>query len=355
MSKQIIAATNSTTVSKGLSVIPTSEAIMAPSRADLEDSSSTQPPLASKKPNMYLLEVFPDASIRHCQTLFNTVLSTDAAVKDWREHADAILVREKTISAQDIASARRLRAIGKQGTGIDIIDQDACAKRGIRICNTPGVNAQSVAELVLALTMAVARQLRTITVGQAAGDEVRKEHCSGLTLSGKAIGILGMGAIGTAVARMFQGAFDARVWAYDPYAPEDAWGDIAHSRVSNFEEMLPHVDVLTLHVPLNSETRGLIGLEQLRAMKPTAILINVARGGIVDEPALVEVLNGGHLFGAGLDCHEEEPPTLVQYETLWKTGRVVSTPHIGAATRETVVQTATAAIDNVFKFLNESK
>ncbi|KAL9949378.1 hypothetical protein D7B24_006870 [Verticillium nonalfalfae] len=326
---------------------------MAPSRIDVVESDTLSPrhPQKTKRFNMYLLEVFPEDSIHYCQTLFNTILPSDPEVENWRQNADAILVRERIISAEDIQAAQKLRAIGKQGTGIDIIDKPACDARGIPICNTPGVNAQSVAELVLALTTAVARQLRSISVGQADGREVRKEHCSGLLLSGKAIGILGMGAIGTQVAKIFQGAFAAKVWAYDPFAPDSAWGDIEHRRVQNFEEMLPYVDVLTLHVPLNAETKGLIGRKQLKAMKPTAILINVARGGIVDEEALIETLESGHLFGAGLDCHDEEPPTLQRYHALWMSDRVISTPHIGATTRETVVRTSTAALDNVYKFL----
>ncbi|OHX01137.1 d-3-phosphoglycerate dehydrogenase [Colletotrichum incanum] len=305
-----------------------------------------------KKPTMYLLEKFPEESVKYCQARFRTILHTDEEVANWRENADAILVRERTITAEDISSARKLGAIGKQGTGIDIIDKDAADAKGIAICNTPGVNAQSVAELVLALTMAVARQLGNISVKQAAGNEVRKEHCMGIMLTGKSIGILGMGAIGTAVAKMFRGAFGARVWACDPFAPANAWSDIEHTRVQNFEEMLPHVDMLTLHFPFNSQTRGLIGFKQLTAMKAGSILINVARGGIVDESALTRVLSEGHLFGAGLDCHEEEPPTIEKHYALWETGRVVSTPHIGATTKETVIKTATSAMDNVLRHLS---
>ncbi|KAH7361597.1 D-isomer specific 2-hydroxyacid dehydrogenase [Plectosphaerella cucumerina] len=325
---------------------------MAPSRIE-PDQSSDNVHIPTKKPTMYLLEIFPEDAIRHCQTLFHTILPTDAEVHNWRDNADAILVREKTISASDIASARRLKAIGKQGTGIDIIDKPACDARGIRICNTPGVNAQSVAELVLALTMGVARQLRSISVRQENGIEIRKEHCSGSMLTGTTIGVIGMGAIGSAVARMFQGAFGCAVMAYDPFAPVGAWSDIRHTRVSRFEDMLPVVDMLTLHVPLNEATSGMIGVKELAAMKESAILINVARGGIVDETALLGALERRELWGAGLDCHEEEPPTLERYGALWKTGRVISTPHVGATTRETVVKTATAAMDNVHRFLRE--
>ena len=318
---------------------------MAPS------ATAPEPNGTPRKPNIYLLETFPPAAIKHAQSLYNVVLPTDPEVRNWRDNAEAILVRENVISALDISSAKKLRAIGKQGTGIDIIDQDACERHGIAICNTPGVNAQSVAELVMALTMGVKRQLQSISIKQAAGIEVRKEHCLGTMMTGKSIGILGMGAIGTAVARMFQGAFGCSVWAYDPFAPADTWKDIEHTRVSDFEEMLPHVEMLTLHVPLNGKTRGLIGAKQLGQMRKTAVLINVARGGIVDEEALIRALENNTIAGAGLDCHEAEPPVLGRYERLWATGKVISTPHIGATTAETQVRTAAAALDNVYKHL----
>lgn len=302
--------------------------------------------------NIYLLEVFPPEAVAHCRSKFQTViLPTDPEISNWRQNAESILVRETTVSAADVCSARKLRAIGKQGTGTDIIDHDACSKRGIPILNTPGVNAQSVAELVMALTMAVKRELRGISVRQANGEEVRKEHCRGSMITGKPIGVVGMGAIGSAVARMFRGAFGCQVYAYDPFAPRDAWADMPHTRVDDVEEMLAEVEMLTLHIPLNAETRGFIAMPQLRRMRPSAILINVARGGIVDEDDLVQALEEGFIGGAGLDCHEEEPPTLARYERLWATEKVVSTPHIGATTVETQVKTATAAMDNVYNYL----
>lgn len=328
---------------------------MSPSKVNPEVAQGTttsEPSKMNSKYNIYLLEVFPSEAVRYCQSLFHTVLPDDPEVHNWKENADSILVREKIISAEDINNACKLRAIGKQGTGIDIIDKEACDAKGIPVCNTPGVNAQSVAELVLTLTMAVARQIRTITTNQAAGLEVRKEHCTGTTLAGKTMGIIGMGAIGTKVARIFRGAFDAFVYAYDPFAPADAWSDIPHARVNDFEDMLPHVDVLTVHVPLNQETRGMLSMPQFRKMKPSTILINCARHGIVNEVDLIEALNQGLIWGAGLDCHEEEPPTLARYSALWSTGKVISTPHIGGTTAETQVKTARAAMDRVFEFLS---
>ncbi|KAL2789077.1 D-isomer specific 2-hydroxyacid dehydrogenase [Aspergillus keveii] len=292
------------------------------------------------RPTIYLLEQFPPAAVAHCQSLFNTVLPTDPEINNWRENATAIL---------------NLKAIGKQGVGIDIIDQGACAKRGIPILNTPGANAQSVAELVLSLTMAVARQLRTIVVNQAANIEVRKEHCSGTTLQGKTIGIIGMGNIGLAVGRIFRGAFNSPIFAYDPFASKDAWSNLDHIRVDNIDDMLPHVDVLSLHLPLTPETRHFIATPQIRKMKKSAILINAARGGIVNEEDLIAALNEGALYGVGLDCHDEEPPTLGRYSKLWATGRVISTPHIGATTSETQIHTATTALNRVYDYLTQSQ
>ncbi|KAL3460976.1 hypothetical protein BJX64DRAFT_172610 [Aspergillus heterothallicus] len=307
------------------------------------------------RPTIYLLEQFPPAAVKHCQSLFDTVLPTDPEIKNWRKNATAILVRELIISADDISQAQNLKAIGKQGVGIDIIDQDACSKRGIPILNTPGANAQSVAELVLSLTMAVARQLRTIVVNQAANVEVRKEHCFGTTLQGKTIGIVGMGNIGLAVGKIFRGAFNSPIFAYDPFAPKDVWPDLPHTRVDDFEDMLPHVDVLTLHLPLTPKTRNFIAAPEIRKMKKAAILINAARGGIVNEEDLISALNEGLLYGVGLDCHDVEPPTLGRYSKLWATGRVISTPHIGATTSETQVHTATTALNRVYKYLTSGQ
>jgi phosphoglycerate dehydrogenase-like enzyme len=308
---------------------------------------------ATKRPEIYLLQGFPPPAVRYCQTLFKTILHTDPAVKSWRENASFILVRDVTISADDINAASKLRVIGKQGAGIDIIDEDACAKRGIPILNTPGINAQSVAELVLCLTLAVARQLRTITVKQFAGVGVWKDDCSGITLTGKPIGIIGMGNIGTAVARLFRGAFNCPLYAYDPFVPADRWSDLdlPHTRVELLEDMLPHVDILTIHAPLNAQTRGMIAWPQLTSMRSNAILINAARGAIVNEDDLIRALQEGFIWGAGLDCHEEEPPNLERYKDLWDTGKVISTPHIGAATPEARVGTAKAAIDRVYQYI----
>lgn len=328
---------------------------MAPtSILDLEQSHAQGETPTKAKPTVYVIDQFHPQAIEHARTLFNVVLPSDEQFKNWRRNARAILIKSSSIRAEDIASTPNLIAIGKQGVGIDRIDQDACNAKGIKILNTPGANARAVAELVLCLTMAVARQIRPITTRQMI-TPVNKETCAGLTLYKKRIGILGMGHIGYTVAEIFRGAFDADVIAYDPYLPADAWPQIPHTRATTYEEVISDADVLTIHIPLTPSTRDLISYKELKMMKRTAILINAARGGIVNEADLSIALAEGLIWGAGLDCHEQEPPSVERYSDLWKNLNVVSTPHIGAATADTQMKTATAAVDNLYNYLKSLK
>lgn len=202
--------------------------------------------------------------------------------------------------------------------------------------------------------MSVARQVGHITALQTAGKAVPKETCLGVIIRNKTIGIVGMGNIGQKVAAIFRGGLGCRIVAYDPLLPKDAWAGIPHVRAETLEEILESSDVVTLHIPLLPQTRGLISYPQLSRMKRNAILINTARGGIVDEADLERALEESLIFGAGLDCHEQEPPTKEKYGKLWATGRVVSTPHVGAATAETQMETAMAAIDRLADYIDKS-
>ncbi|USP82065.1 hypothetical protein yc1106_09339 [Curvularia clavata] len=304
-----------------------------------------------KKATVYLLDSFHPTATKHAQTLFDAVLPNDPRHKNWREKAEYLLVKGSYLTAEDVASCPNLKALGKQGVGIDKIDAEACKARGIKIFNTPGVNAQAVAETVLMLAMSVAREVGKITAFQTEGKVVPKEQCSGLIISQKTIGIVGMGNIGQRVANIFQRGLNCNVVAYDPLLPQDAWADIPHKRVQTLEEVLQESDILTLHIPLLPQTRNLIAYPQLSMMKRNVILINTARGGIVNESDLEKALKEGLIWGAGLDCHEQEPPTKEKYGGLWATGRVVSTPHVGAATAQTQMETAMAAVDRLHQYV----
>ncbi|KAH6875103.1 D-isomer specific 2-hydroxyacid dehydrogenase [Alternaria rosae] len=315
---------------------------------DLPSSTSSN---GANKATVYLLDTLHPQAMESAQSLFNAITPSDPRHSDWKEKAEYLVIRGSYLTAEDIAACKNLKAIGKQGVGIDKIDGEACRARGIKIFNTPGVNAQAVAETVLSLTMSVAREVSRIIALQSAGFSVPKETCSGLIINKKMIGIIGMGNIGRKVAQIFQGGLGCRIIAYDPLLPKDAWEDIAHTRAETLEEVLRASDIVTLHIPLIPQTRGLISYQQFKIMKPTSILINTARGGIVHEADLERALREGLIWGAGLDCHEHEPPTKEIYGSLWDTGRVVSTPHVGAATAETQMETAMAAVDRLHDYI----
>ncbi|KAF6820613.1 hypothetical protein CPLU01_12702 [Colletotrichum plurivorum] len=197
--------------------------------------------------------------------------------------------------------------------------------------------------MALCLALSVAREVPQIVLRQRVGGEaIRKETVSGLLLSGRVVGVVGMGYIGQAVTRMFQGWLGCSVVAFDPYFPTDGerpWDEIAHRRVESLDELLDAADVVTVHVPLNAGTRDLIAAPQLKRMKITAILPNTARGGVVVNE----------------DDLADEPPTLERYERLWQCPRLVGTPHIAAATDETQVATINVVTDKLYSFLMEER
>ncbi|KAH8697895.1 D-isomer specific 2-hydroxyacid dehydrogenase [Talaromyces proteolyticus] len=308
---------------------------------------------------LYVLDPYhPDALSKLLSTPnLTTILPNDPAKQQWKDDAVAIMLRSETrLTEADIAAAKNLKFILKQGVGVDNIDLDAAKKYGIQVFNTPALNSEAVAELSIALALAVARRVTEIDRRIRAGEKIVRSKMLGRSLFRKAIGIVGMGNIGRVVAKKWIGAMEGNVIAYDPYAPEDAWKNnsdtIAHTRVYQVEELLSASDVVSLHVPLTSSTRGLIGSEQLKIMKKEAILLNCARGGVVDEKALLEALKTGEIGGVALDASDVEPPTVEVYgEGLLSCDNVIMTPHIGASTMENQSASGIAVVDTLLKVL----
>jgi D-3-phosphoglycerate dehydrogenase len=244
--------------------------------------------------------------------------------------AHALIVRSKTKVGPDVlALAPQLRVIGRAGVGVDNIDLVASTERGIPVLNAPAGNTVSAAELTMALILAAARRVPAADRSVRAGEWARARF-SGQELRSKTLGLVGAGRIGGEVARRAQ-AFGMNVLCYDPYLTEERAEDL-RVRPAALEDVLESADVLSLHVPLTSSTEGMIGGEQLARMKPTAILVNVARGGIVDEEALAQALEAGKLAGAALDVYTTEP--LAEDSPLRSAPNVVLTPHLGASTAE---------------------
>lgn len=311
--------------------------------------------MSKSKPVVYVLDpYYPDAIdlIRNASTV-DSVLPPESRRLDWHENADAIMIRSETrLTAEELRKAKRLRLVVKQGVGVDNIDLEAAKTLGVAICNTPALNSEAVAELTIALALAVSRRICEIDVRIRQGEKIVRSEVLGRSLFKKRIGIIGMGNVGREVAKKWIAAMEGSIVAYDPYASDHAWKDIQHHRVHQLEDLLRATDVVTLHVPLTSGTRGLIGAKELRLMKKEAILLNCARGGVVDEKALLDALRNKQIFGAGLDAMDVEPPTMEAYgETLLACENVIMTPHIGGSTLENQIRSGKAAVETVLNFL----
>ncbi|WP_412029062.1 phosphoglycerate dehydrogenase [Deinococcus yunweiensis] len=244
---------------------------------------------------------------------------------------DALITRSRTKVDRELidAAGPRLKVIGRGGVGVDNIDLDYASLRGLLVLNAPESNNVSAAELALMHLMAAARGLTGSDARTRAGTWDRK--FLGIELKDKTLGIVGLGRIGSIVADRAQG-LRLNVVAYDPHVPESKFERLGVARAATLDELLTQVDFLTVHTPLTDETTGMIGERELALMKKDSIVVNAARGGIVEERALVAALQSGHLFGAGVDVFVEEPPT--PDHVFLQAPNLGITAHLGANTRE---------------------
>lgn len=301
---------------------------------------------------IYVLEACAQAGIDVlAQRADEVVLWNHPDVDNWRDDGDGIIVRLTRITAEDLAQAKKLRVVAKHGVGVENIDLEAARVHGVAVVNTPGVNSEAVAEQAMALALGVGRRLAEMDRLTRAGAIYDRNDYEGIGFWQKSVGVVGMGNIGTRVARKWIGAFEARIVAYDPYVPADRWSDLPHERVSSLEELLRMSDLVSLHVPRNEETLDLIGADELALMKRCAILVNTSRGGIVNESALYQALKERRIFGAGLDVFEIEPPMLDN--PLVSLPNILTTPHAAGGTDENHAKTALAAVDELLTALSQ--
>ena len=238
---------------------------------------------------------------------------------------DGVIAGLDVIDRAALAGADKLKVIARYGVGIDKVDLAAAREKGIVVTNTPGANSVSVAELALGLILALARQIPEAAKSVQQGKWPR---LSGISLEGKIIGILGLGAIGKQLALRLSG-FNCSLLAYDPY-PNLVFIEENHIQLCELDQLIAESDFISLHLPLLPETRGLVNADFLAKMKTGAFLINTSRGEIVDEKALLDALQSGHLRGAGLDAFTMEPPD--SNNPLLHLTQVIATPHLGAQT-----------------------
>ena len=242
---------------------------------------------------------------------------------------DGLAVRSATkVTARLLERATRLKVIGRAGVGVDNVDIEAATRRGVVVMNTPGGSSTTVAELTLAHMVALARHVAQATAS-VKGGKWEKKKFQGRELAGKTLGVVGIGNIGSIVVERCQ-AMKMRVIAYDPFIAAEAAAKLGVTQVS-LDELWAQADFISLHVPLTEQTRNLVNAQSLARMKKGAMLVNCARGGLIDETALADALASGHLGGAALDVFEQEPPPpghpLLQLENF------ICTPHIGRLDR----------------------
>ncbi len=261
---------------------------------------------------------------------------------------NAIVVRSATKLTRDvIEKAKNMKLIVRGGVGIDNIDVEAAKAKGIEVKNTPTASTVSVAELVFAHILAHTRRIVEADRSMKEG-KWEKKKLKGTEIYKKKLGLIGTGRIGLAVAKRAKG-FEMEVLGYDPYLDPNIMIDNDVKPVDNTEEIFRNADIISIHSPLTDETRHLINKESISMMKDGVIIINCARGGIIDEDALYDGLSSGKIAGASLDVYEKEPPA---NSPLLKLDNIILTPHIGASTKEAQERVGIESAKTIVQFFN---
>jgi|SRR5690625_1137726 len=288
---------------------------------------------------------------QHFNICYEPNLNEDSAtLKQRLVNADALIVRNKTqVNAHLLQAAEKLKVIGRLGVGLDNIDLHYCRENNIKVIPATGANARAVAEYVIAATLLLMRGCFMQSALVASGQWPRLQMSSGHEVFGKTMGLVGFGGIGRLVAHLAAGlgmqviAFDSKIAADDP-----VWKKL-NVQFVHFEELVQSSDAISLHVPLTRETKNLFNAQVIRLMRPTAVLINTARGGIVDEQALMDALNAQKIAGAALDVFSQEPlPDTVDFK---KASNLILTPHIAGVSTESNIRVSDFIAKAVRDFL----
>lgn len=271
---------------------------------------------------------------------------------DYLRDADAYILRIGKIDRKAIEQCHKLKVITRPGVGYDSVDVEAATERGIPVVLCPSANQRAVAEHTLAMLLACSKNLvESVTETKSGNYNIRNKYTA-VDIMGKTLIILGFGRIGRELARMCY-ALDMKIGIYDPYVKREDVESLGYSYFDDLCEAISCGDYISLHMPSMPETRKMISEPQFRAMKPTAFLLNAARGDIIDEPVMIKYLEEGRIAGAGLDLLTEDP--MPANHPLMKLNNVVLTPHMAAQTKETVSRLVTMAAEGTLAVLNGEK
>ncbi len=295
----------------------------------------------------------PDAVIEYLSRVAR-VIGPFTSQDDWqtplRDCDAAIIVVQPQFTGAVMDSAPRLRVIGRPGIGVDNVDLAAATARGICVVNTPDAPTEPVVEKVIAWMLMLAHNLRGADRVARVAEWQGRSALLGNDLEGKTLGLIGIGRVGSRVAQICASAFKMRVLAYDPHTNAERARQFGIELVANLDALLPVADFLSVNCPLTTETRGMIGAAQLRAMKPTAYLINSARAQVVDEPALIQALREHWIAGMATDVFPTEPPP--PEHPLLQMDNVILAPHVGSFTREAMLRMLMQTAEQVMMVFN---
>ncbi|MBD3305547.1 3-phosphoglycerate dehydrogenase [candidate division KSB3 bacterium] len=274
---------------------------------------------------------------------------TEEIMKAEVQDCDAMLVRTALVTADVLKAGKQLKVVSRHGTGVDNIDIPTATELGIYVTNGPESNANSVAEQAIGMMIACARNYSLCDRSTRAGNFEIRDQIRGVDLEKKTVGIIGLGRVGKIVARKAKHGLDMNVVGYDPFVQHDQLSTEI-TLVDDVQDLLREADFVTLHLPSNPETKGIIGEHAFELMKPTAYIINTARGDLIDEAALVQALREHNIAGAGLDVYAQEPPP--KDHPLFSLDNVMLTPHNSTLTKECVVRLAVHAAIGIDEVLS---
>jgi D-3-phosphoglycerate dehydrogenase len=303
----------------------------------------------AKRPVVLVADPFHESGYERLRDTFDLVFRPPSGFRaEDLAHAEAVVVRTFLVTREWLAQTPRLRVVVKHGAGVDNIDIPAASERGVLVANTPGgANATSVAEGAVALMLAVRRRIKEMDALVRAGRFDDRWKVALPELYGQQLGLVGFGRIGREVGRICRLGFQMNVRAFDPFvAAEDMAAEDA-VKADNIAEVMG-ADAVSVHVPLGRGTRGLIGPAELAAMKPSGIIVNTSRGGIIDEDALASALGRGRLAGAALDVFAREPPSLDH--ALFRLDNVIVTPHVAGVTVSSMIGMAQGVAQVIEQF-----
>lgn len=267
---------------------------------------------------------------------------------------DAVITRTTRIDGKIFTPGKKLQVVGRHGAGLDIVDVECATQNGVCVVHTPAANARSVAEFVVALMLAASRNLIAADRGQRIEKNYNARNMvMGHDLERRTVGIIGMGRIGQYVAKMCVHGFDMKVIGFDPYVSKEDLAKLGVEKVADVLDIFRKSDFVSLNCPLTDEVRGLVNKNTLQMMKPTAYLINCARGPIVDEAALCEALKAGIIKGAAVDVYGTEPPA--ENNPLFDAPNLIATPHMATMTHESMDLMSTTCAEGVLSVLRGEK